>query len=82
MGMQRTVQQEAYRWLVLAGLAALVLLTTALTNRNVYDKGEVDDKVAVVRALHDADLEDTQRQLTRIEGQVDKLVDVLIEGDQ
>lgn len=79
-GLSKIVSGEFYRWLVLAGLAALVLLTTGLVNRNVYDKEEVDHKVQQVQTLHDRDMAAQQRQLDHIEGQVDKLVDVLIEG--
>ncbi len=79
MRTDRTAIGEWYKWLVLAGLTALVLLTTGLANRNVYTKDEVDGRVQAVRQLHNADSDAQQRQLSRIEGQVDKLVDVLIE---
>ena len=71
---------NVYRVLVVSGFAALVILTTALANRNVYSKDSVDNKVQAVQEMHNRDTVDTQRQLNRIEGNVDKLVDKLIEG--
>lgn len=80
MNFGKIVHGEFYRWLVLAGLAALVLLTTGLVNRNVYEKAEVDAKAEYVMRIHDRDVTNQQRQLDHIAGQVDRLVDVLIEG--
>ena len=77
--MNKPALSNVYRVLVVSGLAALVILTTALANRNVYSKDSVDSKVQAVQEMHNRDTVDTQRQLNRIEGNVDKLVDKLIE---
>jgi hypothetical protein len=75
----KPVMSEIYKWLIIGALGALVLLSTALANRNVYTKEGVDAKVEAVQEIHNRDFQDTQRQLNRIEGNVDKLVDKLIE---
>ena len=73
--------KEWYRWLVLVGLTALVILVTAFANNSSYDKDEVDAKVQHVQEMHDQDVEHMAEQMTRVETQVDKLVDHLIEDN-
>ena len=73
--------REWYRWLVLVGLTALVILVTAFANSDSYDKAEVDAKVEVMQELHNKDIEHMGEQMTRVETQVDKLVDHLIEDN-
>lgn len=79
--MKAIIHSEAYRWLVLGLLGALVVIVTGLSNRNVYSKAAVDAKVRNVVELHDKDVGSQQRQLDRIEGSIDKLVDRLIDEE-
>lgn len=82
--MDSVIRAEAWKsvtsWVVLGALLGVVAIASAWINRDVYDKVTVDRKVAAVERMHDRDLAAQQQQLNRIEGQVDRLVDKLIEG--
>ena len=66
--MKKTVVQ----WVVIAILVLLVAFGNALVNRDMYTKAEVNDRI-------DLRVEPLKEQTNRIEKQVDKLVDHLIE---
>jgi hypothetical protein len=76
------IRSEIYRWLVLGMLGVLVVVITGVANRNVYTKAATDEKIRVLIELHDKDVGSQQRQLNRIEKNLDKLVDKLIEVDE
>lgn len=76
----RVIKEQVWRWLVLGILTVLVAMVMGVSNRNVYTKEAVDTRIEAVREYHNRDKDDQQRQLDRIEQQVDKLVDRLIEG--
>jgi len=73
------IQGEWSRWLVVALLSLLLVYGTALANRNVYTKEQTKDMVEQVEEMHDKDMAHQNEKLDRIETQVDKLVDKLIE---
>jgi hypothetical protein len=77
----KPVVSALYRWVALGLLGLLVVLATAFANRDVYSKQEADARISTVRTLHDRDIRDQQRQLDRIDGNVQRLVDQLIEED-
>jgi len=73
------IQGEWSRWIVVALLSLLLVYGTALANRNVYTKEQTKDMVEQVEEMHDKDMAHQNEKLDRIETQVDKLVDKLIE---
>lgn len=73
------IQGEWSRWFVVALLSLLLVYGTALANRSVYTKEQTQEIVRKVEQIHDKDIDHMNNKLDRIERQVDKLVDKLIE---
>ena len=83
--MRMGVIGEWYRWLVLTLLTLLLVLGSTVVNRDVYSKEQTDALVRrtaeEVVGMHERDVSHISKQLDRVEGQVDKLVDHLIGGN-
>jgi cell division protein FtsB len=73
---------EWSRWFVIALLSLLLVYGTALANRNVYTKEQTETRVEQVQEIHNKDMEHLNSKMDRVEQQVDKLVDHLIDKDE
>lgn len=80
--MGKGVLGEWYRWIVITLLTLLLVIVSTVVNQNVYSQEQTDAKIekAATDLLtrHERDVQNLSDQLTRVEGQVDKLVDHLI----
>jgi hypothetical protein len=76
------IKGEWTRWFVVALLSLLLVYSTALANRSVYTREQTDAIVEQVEEIHRKDTEHMTDKLDRIETQVDKLVDKLINEDE
>lgn len=73
------MKKDILKWVILGLLTLGVVIATALANRNVYTKPEINRIEIDIREDHDRDIEHVSEQLQRIEVQTTKLVDHLIE---
>ena len=71
----KDVLKEVWKWLVLAAMIVLVAVASAWSERSGYSRGEVDGMIATVRTIHEKDMENQQKQLDRIDKNVQALVD-------
>lgn len=70
------------QWFVITLLSLLLVYGTALANRSVYTKEQTEAIVEQVEEIHNKDMQRLDEKLSRVEKQVDKLVDHLIDEDK
>lgn len=71
----KDIFKEVWKWLTLAALLVLVAVASAWSERSGYSRGEVDGMIDTVRAIHEKDMANQQKQLDRIDNNVQALVD-------
>ena len=76
------IKGEWTRWFAIALLSLLLVYSTALANRSVYTKEQTKTMVEQVEQIHNKDMDHLNDKLDRVETQVDKLVDHLIDEEE